>query len=253
MSGGPVSGGSPLRPARSPWADAWALDPAIVFLNHGSFGACPRAVLEAQDRLRAELEANPVEFLGRSFEARVDEARSALAAFVGARPADLVFVPNATHGIATVLRSLRLAPGDEILATDHEYNAALNMAREVAAAAGAALALVRLPLPWGSPAEVLERILGAIGPRTRLLLVSHVTSPTALVSCRSPRSSGRPRRGRSPSSSTAPTHRGCCRSTSTASGQASTRATSTSGPAAPGAPPSSTSGPTGSPGSGRSR
>ncbi len=171
----------PPRPPRAPHADAWALDPATVFLNHGSFGACPRAALDVQAVLRAELEANPVAFLGRSLEARLDAVRARLAAFVGADPEGLAFVPNASHGIATVLRSLRFAPGDELLATDHEYNAALNMLRAAAARDGARVVIARIPLPVTGPDEVVERVLAAVGPRTRLALVSHVTSPTALV------------------------------------------------------------------------
>jgi isopenicillin-N epimerase len=175
-----VSGSGP-RPSRAPHADAWALDPRTVFLDHGSFGACPRAVLEAQAELRAELEANPVAFLDRGLEERLDAVRARLAAFVGAAGGDLAFVPNATHGVATVLRSLRFAPGDELLATDHEYNAALNMVRAGAARDGARVVVARLPLPTSGPDEVVERVLAAAGPRTRLALVSHVTSPTALV------------------------------------------------------------------------
>ena len=171
----------PGRPPRSPHADAWALDPAVVFLNHGSFGACPGAVLAVQADLRAELEANPVAFLDRGLEGRLDAVRVRLASFLEADPEDLVFVPNATAGVATVLRSLRFAPGDEIVATDHEYNAALNMARFAAARDGSRLVVARIPLPTSGPEEVAERVLSAVGPRTRLVLVSHVTSPTALV------------------------------------------------------------------------
>jgi len=173
--------GPPARPSRSSYADAWALDPAVVFLNHGSFGACPRAVLAVQADLRAELEANPVAFLGRALEGRLDAVRARLAAFLQADPEDLAFVPNATTGVATVLRSLRFGPGDEIVATDHEYNAALNMARFAAARDGARVVVARIPLPTSGQDEVAERVLAAVGPRTRLVLVSHVTSPTALI------------------------------------------------------------------------
>ena len=169
------------RPPRAPHADAWALDPAVVFLNHGSFGACPRAVLAVQADLRAELEENPVAFLGRALEGRLDHARARLGAFLGADPEDLAFVPNATAGVASVLRSLRFAPGDELVTTDHEYNAALNMARFAAARDGARVVVARIPLPTAGPDEVAERVLAAVGPRTRLVLVSHVTSPTALI------------------------------------------------------------------------
>jgi isopenicillin-N epimerase len=177
----PVDPGSPARPPRAPRADAWALRPDLVFLNHGSFGACPRAVLAVQADLRTELEANPVAFLGRALEARLDQARARLADFLGSDPADLAFVPNATAGVASVLRSLRFAPGDEVVTTDHEYNAALNMARFAAARDGARVVVARIPLPTTGPDEVAQRILGVVGPRTRLVLVSHVTSPTALI------------------------------------------------------------------------
>ncbi len=168
-------------PPRALHAAAWGLDPDMVFLNHGSFGACPRSVLRVQDELRAEMEANPVAFLDRGLEGRLAAARERLAAFVGAVPDDLAFVPNATHGVATVMRSLRFAPGDELVATDHEYNAALNMLRFAAGRDGARVVVARIPLPTSGPDEVVDRVLAVVGPRTRLVLVSHVTSPTALV------------------------------------------------------------------------
>ena len=176
-----VPAAASARPPRAPHADAWALRPDLVFLNHGSFGACPRAVLAVQADLRTELEANPVAFLGRALEARLDQARARLADFLGSDPADLAFVPNATAGVASVLRSLRFSPGDEVVTTDHEYNAALNMARFAAARDGARVVVARIPLLTTGPDEVAERILGVVGPRTRLVLVSHVTSPTALI------------------------------------------------------------------------
>ena len=96
-------------------AEQWALDPAIDFLNHGSFGACPREVLAVQQAWRDRMEAEPVAFLARELEGLLDEARATLGAFIGADADDLAFVTNATAGIATVLRSLRFDPGDELL------------------------------------------------------------------------------------------------------------------------------------------
>ena len=159
----------------------WALDPTITFLNHGSFGACPRAVLEAQDRWRARMEAEPVRFFTRDLEGLLDEARTALAAFVGAEPERLAFVPNATAGVNAVLRSLRFDPGDEILVTDHAYNACRNAVEFVAERAGARVVVARVPFPLHAPDDVVAAVLAAVGPRTRLALLDHVTSPTGII------------------------------------------------------------------------
>ena len=159
----------------------WRLRPDVTFLNHGSFGACPAPVLGRQRELADELEAGPVSFLDTTFEDRLDAARRAVAEFLNADPEDLVFVPNATTGVSAVLRSLRFEPGDEILTTDHEYNATLNALAEVARASGAEVVIARLPLEIESGEQVLAAILEAVTPRTRLALVSHITSPTATI------------------------------------------------------------------------
>jgi isopenicillin-N epimerase len=159
----------------------WLLDPRITYLNHGSFGACPRSVLTAQAEWRERIERDPVRFLDHELEAHLDGARAALAEFVGAQPQDIVFVPNATTGVNAVLRSLELKPGDELLTTDHEYNACLNAMHVVAERAGARVIVARVPFPVASPAEATDAILEAASPRTRLAVVSHITSPTALL------------------------------------------------------------------------
>ena len=156
------------------------LDPGVVFLNHGSFGACPRPVLEAQQRWQVEMERNPVLFLGRRSAALLAEARSALAAYLGAHADDLVFVANATTGVNIVARSLELRAGDEVLATDHEYGACDAAWQLRCAQVGAAYRRIEVPLPFES-ARFAERLLGALTPRTRLVFASHVTSTTALV------------------------------------------------------------------------
>jgi isopenicillin-N epimerase len=159
----------------------WRLDPSITFLNHGSFGACPEAVIMARQAILEELEANPMTALERAFEPRLDAARAELAAFLGADPEGTVVVPNATTGVSTVLRSLRFRPGDELLTTDHEYNACLNALHAVAHEAHARVVRVSIPLPIRDPREVTEALLAAVTPHTRLAMVSHVTSPSGLV------------------------------------------------------------------------
>jgi len=159
----------------------WPLDPGVVFLNHGSFGSCPRAVLEAQQRLRERLERQPIQFFMRDLEAMVDAARASLAQFVGADAENLVFVPNATVGVNTVLHSLRFEPGDELLVTDHEYNACRNAFEHAAERSGARTVVVPVPFPLRSAQEVVAAILERVTPRTRLALIDHVTSQTGLV------------------------------------------------------------------------
>ncbi len=168
-------------PAPSPFAAHWDLAADVVFLNHGSFGACPRVVLQRQRELRAELEAEPVRFLHRELEARLEPARTALAAFVGCDADDLAFVPNATTGVNTILRSLSFAQGDELLVTDQEYNACRNALDYVANRSAARVVTVALPFPVTHPQQVVDAVLAGVTARTRLLLIDHVTSPTGLV------------------------------------------------------------------------
>lgn len=165
----------------SNWRSNWSLDPEITFLNHGSFGACPKVVLDRQQQLRAQLERSPVRFFETALEPLLDEARRELAAFVGADPAQLAFVPNATTGINTVLRSLSFCPGDELLTTNHEYNASRNALEFAAAAAGAKLVVAQVPFPVHSAAEITEAVLASVSAKTRLVLLDHITSQTALI------------------------------------------------------------------------
>ncbi len=159
----------------------WTLDPAITFLNHGSFGACPREVLDHQSELRARMEREPVHFFVHQLEPLWNAAREQAATFVGARPEDLAFVRNATAGVNAVLRSLRFAPGDQLLCTDHGYNACRNVLAFVAERWGAEVVVAKLPFPLSDPSEVTRAIADAVTDRTRLALIDHVTSPTGLV------------------------------------------------------------------------
>jgi isopenicillin-N epimerase len=166
---------------RSALAEHWLLDPSIVFLNHGSFGACPSAVLDLQTALRERMEREPVTFLVSELERLLDQARAALAQFLGADAPDLAFVPNATTGFNAVLRALEFAPGDELLATTHGYNAARNALEYVASRSGARVVYAEVPFPVRSASEVAEAILSRVSTRTRLALIDHITSPTALI------------------------------------------------------------------------
>ncbi len=159
----------------------WTLDPHVRFLNHGSFGACPRPILALQAELRARMEREPVLFLAREVAGLLEDAAAEVAGFVGARPEDLVPVPNATTGVNVVLASLELRPGDELVVTDHGYNACNNAAEFVAERARARVVRAAVPFPLAGEGDVVEAVLAALSPRTRLVLIDHVTSPTALV------------------------------------------------------------------------
>ena len=160
--------------------DLFLLDPDLVFLNHGSFGACPKEVLEAQHDWQRRMERSPVAFLARESAQLLSEARDALGRFVGASGADLVFVPNSTTGVNIVARSLALRQGDEVLTTDLEYGACDATWMRVCAESGAHYRRIEIPLPF-EPGQIVERRMSAVTPRTRLVYLSHITSTTALT------------------------------------------------------------------------
>lgn len=159
----------------------WTLDPDITFLNHGSFGATPRVVLEAQNEFRAQMEREPVRFFVRELEPLLDDARGVLADFLNADPQGLAFVPNATAGVNAVLRSIDIDKHDELLTTSQEYNACRNALEYVATMNGAKVVVADIPFPIASPEVVVERVLEKVTERTRLVLIDHVTSQTALI------------------------------------------------------------------------
>ncbi|MCB9455768.1 MAG: aminotransferase class V-fold PLP-dependent enzyme [Anaerolineaceae bacterium] len=165
----------------TPLRSLYLLDPDIVFLNHGSFGACPLPVFETYQAWQRELERQPVEFLGRRFDGLLSTARESLGKYLHADPDDLVYVTNASEGINRVARSLPLRPGDEILTTNHEYGA-MNFTWEyVCQKTGAHYIQHPVPLPVTDAAALVESLWSAVTPRTRVIFISHITSPTALI------------------------------------------------------------------------
>ncbi|MGE0718832.1 MAG: aminotransferase class V-fold PLP-dependent enzyme [Alphaproteobacteria bacterium] len=169
------------RPDGKSIRHAFSLDPTATYLNHGSYGAVPAVVAGAADAWRARVERQPVLFFQETLPQAMRAAAGRLASFLGAAPDDLVFVENATAGANAVLQSLRLQAGDTIVVTDHGYGAVRNAALHVAGRAGASLVEARLPFPGTTPDGVVAAVADVIDGRTRLVIVDHVTSPTALV------------------------------------------------------------------------
>ncbi|MEZ4387250.1 MAG: aminotransferase class V-fold PLP-dependent enzyme [Candidatus Krumholzibacteriia bacterium] len=163
--------------------DLFLLREDLIFLNHGSFGACPRVVHDRYQALQRELESNPVAFLDsrRELPGRLREARQHLARFLGAARDDLVFVPNATYGLNVVARSVGLQRDDEVLVTDHAYGAIDRTWAFICEQSGARLVRARVDLPVESPDQVVEDIWSEVTDRTRVLCLDHITSPTALI------------------------------------------------------------------------
>jgi isopenicillin-N epimerase len=169
-----VSDGTHLR-------GEFLLDQSVTFLNHGSFGATPRAVFERYQEWQRELERQPVLFLARRLDALLAEARAELGAYVGADPDDLVFVPNATAGVNVAAWPLGLKQGDEVLSTDLEYDALDLTWEHVCGDFGARYVRTPIRLPVTSADEIVEAVWAGVGPRTRALFLSHHTSSTAMT------------------------------------------------------------------------
>lgn len=157
------------------------LDPNVTFLNHGSFGACPKPVFEAYQHWQREMERQPVKFLAREHDQLLNIARRGLAEYLHTAPENLLFVTNATMGMNHVARSLDLGPGDVILSTDHEYNAVNKMWQFICSKTGAQLVNLPIPVPVTTHADFVERFWAAVTPQTKVISISHITSPTALT------------------------------------------------------------------------
>lgn len=156
------------------------LDPDVIFLNHGSFGAAPKSVVEASQAWQLRLERQPVAFLGREWNALMRESRLALGEYLNADADDLVYIPNATHGVNIVARSLSFMPGDEVLATDHEYGACDFTWDFICRQTGAKYIRQPISLPILSEEEIIEELWAGVTSRTKAIYLSHITSPTAL-------------------------------------------------------------------------
>lgn len=171
----------PVSDSRLPGRNHFQLEPGLVFLNHGSFGAVPIEVEHAAGALRAAMERNPVEWLGRRSDELLAGARARLGSFLGVPPGDVVFFPNPTTAVNMVVRSLRLAEGDEVLTTDHEYGACVRTWRKWCAENGTVLVEAPVSVPVTDAATVVEQVWSRVTERTRVLFISHLTSATALV------------------------------------------------------------------------
>ena len=161
----------------------WQIDPSLLFLNHGCFGALPREVAKVQSRLRDMMECDPINFLApeRELEQKLDQVRQRLGQFVGADAENLVFVRNSTDGVNAVLQSMELAAGDELIVTNHGYNACNNVAHFIAEKSAAVVRIAEIDYPIQGADQVLNAVRAQLTSQTRFLLVDHVTSPTAIV------------------------------------------------------------------------
>lgn len=158
----------------------WTFPDGVTYLNHGSFGPSPEIVRRAKEVLSRELELNPMDFLTRQLEDRLDGALDKLATFVGCDGRDLAFVDNATSGMNVVAQSIPLKTGDEVLFTDHEYGAVMRIWRETCQKAGARVVVQPLPFPISSADELVAQFFSGVTQKTKLIVVSHITSPTAV-------------------------------------------------------------------------
>jgi len=161
--------------------EQFLIRPDVTFLNHGSYGACPKPVFERYQAWQLELERQPVEFIGRRRVDLLDEARTALATYLHADADEVVYQPNVTQALNIVARSLPLAEGDEILSTDHEYGALDRTWRFVCGKIGARYVVQPLPSPLDDPEDVVAAVWAGVTPRTKVLFLSHITSPTAVI------------------------------------------------------------------------
>ncbi len=176
----PVAAAAPPKPLAGNIAAHWMLEPGVEFLNHGCFGARLRSVFDFQRAWCERFEGRPVHLLDRRRDDLLADPKAAVGAFLGMSTDDFGFVTNATEGVNTVLRSLRFAPGDEIVTTNHVYNAVRLSMQHRAEAVGAGWRMIDVPLPIAGPDAIVDAVAAGLSARTRLLVIDHVTSPTAV-------------------------------------------------------------------------
>ena len=165
----------------SEYSHLWALEPGVIYLNHGSFGACTKFILEKQQEYRNMLEGQPMSFMVRQLEGMINAARDKVSAFVNSDPADLVFVQNATAGVNTVFKSLHFSRGYEILITNHIYYACRKLLEYIAETTGAMLIEAKYDIPVSSPGLITEAVVSKASSRTKIAFIDHITSATALI------------------------------------------------------------------------
>jgi isopenicillin-N epimerase len=170
-----------MLPPRPNLRSEFLLRPDIIPLNHGSFGAPPKVVFDAQTDWRQRIEADPIEILGRRGTELIHAAKTSIGSWLGMKPADFGMVTNATEGINCVLRSLDFKVGDELLTTSHVYNAVRQAMKYTAQKAGATYREIEIPLPINSPAQIESAVMQAVTAKTKLLVIDHISSPTAII------------------------------------------------------------------------
>jgi len=161
--------------------DLFLLDPQIVFLNHGSFGACPRPVFESYQAWQRQLELQPVQFLGTELDGHLYQAREKLGKYVNCSVSDILYIPNATHGVNIIARSLKLDPGNEILTTNHEYGACNFTWEHLCNKTGSIYKRQPITPPFVSQEQILDQLWAGVTPKTKAIFISHITSPTSLT------------------------------------------------------------------------
>jgi isopenicillin-N epimerase len=168
-------------PAQNQFAPYWSIDPSVIYLNHGSFGATPTFVLKAQRKVQEAMEAEAIDFFVKDLVHHIDESKNVLASFVGTSAHNIVFTANTTTGVNTIFNNLPCKTGDEWLLTNHNYGACINAAKHYASKNGCIINVANIPYPLQSDDEIISAIEAAITPKTTIALIDYITSATATI------------------------------------------------------------------------